>query len=159
MFYECRNAPLTFAKQNWNRPAAARNVFTGVGTRHCYSQNIIRTVQSWHNFYECRCRILGDPRYGWKCSIFKEKHSLDSHWFSEQNIFEVFLRICIDFPNKCLFQKLSKYNFVREINANPKKIFKTDFVRKINENLCWFCYKKSNILGSTLDPDNDVYNS
>ena len=46
MFYECRNAPLAFAKQNWNRSAAARNVFTGVGTRHCYSQNIIRTIQS-----------------------------------------------------------------------------------------------------------------
>ena len=45
-FYECRNAPLTFAKQNWDRSAAARNVFTGVGTRHCYSQNGIITVQS-----------------------------------------------------------------------------------------------------------------
>ena len=45
-FYECRNAPLTFAKHNWDRSAAARNVFTGVGTRHCYSQNGIITVQS-----------------------------------------------------------------------------------------------------------------
>ena len=58
VFYECRNAPLAFAKQNWNRSAAARNVFTGVGTRHCYSQNRIRTVQSWHNFYKRRNILL-----------------------------------------------------------------------------------------------------
>ena len=58
MFYECRNAPLAFAKQNWDRSAAARNVFTGVGTRHCYSQNGIITVQSWHNFYKRRNMLL-----------------------------------------------------------------------------------------------------
>ena len=38
------HAPRIF--QNWDRSAAAHNAFTGVGTRHCYSQNIIRTVQS-----------------------------------------------------------------------------------------------------------------
>ena len=57
-FYECRNAPLSFAKQKWSLSDAAHNVFTGVGMCHCYRKTKLGTYSVTINFYKCRNMTL-----------------------------------------------------------------------------------------------------
>ena len=55
----------------------------------------------------------------------REKNLTFLHWFSEHNIFELCLPICIDFPNKIIILEfISHGNFVRKINANKVIFFR-----------------------------------
>ena len=96
-----------------------------------------------------------------KCWIFLiKKIEVCVHWFSQQNIFEIFLRICIDFQNKMFFRKFFRKKILFGKTMHIQRKMSKLFCWKINESKLRFVLLiKSNIslhIWGHVRSDNDM---